>query len=98
MTISFAADLAHLFDVDEFAQSVLYNGGTINGIFDNETVPIEAGGFIPVHEEQPRLTCRTVDVPSITYDQTMTIDSINYKVKAWIHDGTGTTVIQLERQ
>jgi hypothetical protein len=98
MAIAFAADLLQIIDVDDFATAVTYNGGTINGIFDNETVPVDAGGFVAVHEEQPRLTCRTADVPSITYDQTMVIGAVTYKIKAWVHDGTGVTVIQLERQ
>lgn len=98
MAIAFAADLLQLVDLDDFATAVTYNGGTINGIFDNETVPVDAGGFVAVHEEQPRLTCRTADVASITYDQTMVIGAVTYKVKAWVHDGTGVTVVQLERQ
>ena len=91
-------DLTDILSIEEFAVSVTYDGGTITGIFDNETVPVEAGGFVPVHEEQPRLTCRTADVPSITYDQVMVIASVTYKVKAWVHDGTGVTTVQLERQ
>lgn len=91
-------DLTDILSIEEFAVSVTYDGGTINGIFDNETVPVEAGGFVPVHEEQPRLTCRTADVPSITYDQVMVIGAVTYKVKAWVHDGTGVTTVQLERQ
>lgn len=98
MAIAFADDLAQLLDLDDFATAVTYSGGTINGIFDNDTIPVDAGGFVPVHEEQPRLTCRTADVPSITYDQTMVILGVTYKIKAWVHDGTGVTVIQLERQ
>jgi len=98
MPLPFANDLTFILDVDDFATAVTYGGGTINGIFDNETVPVDAGGFVPVHEEQPRLTCRTADVPSITYDQTMVIGAVTYKVKAWVHDGTGVTVVQLERQ
>lgn len=98
MAIAFADDLAQLLDLDDFATAVTYSGGTINGIFDNDTIPVDAGGFVPVHEEQPRLTCRTTDVPSITYDQTMVILGVTYKIKAWVHDGTGVTVIQLERQ
>jgi hypothetical protein len=98
MPLPFANDLTVILDVDDFATAVTYSGGTINGIFDNETVPVDAGGFVPVHEEQPRLTCRTVDIPSIAYDQTMVILGVTYKVKAWVHDGTGVTVVQLERQ
>jgi hypothetical protein len=98
MAIAFADDLSLILDVDDFAVAVTYDGGTINGIFDNETVPVDAGGFVSVHEEQPRLTCRTTDVPSIAQDQTMVINAVTYKVKAWIHDGTGVTTVQLERQ
>jgi len=98
MPLPLTDDLATILNVDEFATAVTYDGGTIYGILDNETVPVDAGGFVPVHEEQPRLTCRSTDVPSITYDQTMVISSVTYKVKAWIHDGTGVTTVQLERQ
>jgi hypothetical protein len=97
MAIPFADDLSNIFDVDEFATAVTYNGGTINGIFDNETVPIDAGGFAIVHQEQPRLTCRTVDLSSIAEGQAMVINSVNYTIQAWIDDGTGVTVIQLEK-
>jgi hypothetical protein len=98
MALPFATDLLTLFNVDEFAVNVTYSGGTIRGIFDNETVPVDAGGFVSVHQEQPRLTCRTTDVPSIAEDQTMVISGATYKVRAWIHDGTGVTVVQLEKQ
>jgi len=98
MAIAFQDDLSYMLDVDDFATAVTYDGGTINGIFDNETVPVDAGGFVPVHEEQPRLTCRTSDIPSIAQDQVMVIGGVSYDVKAWIHDGTGVTVVQLERQ
>jgi hypothetical protein len=98
MALPFATDLLTLFNVDEFAVNVTYSGGRIRGIFDNETVPVDAGGFVSVHQEQPRLTCRTTDVPSIAEDQTMVISGVTYKVRAWIHDGTGVTVVQLEKQ
>lgn len=98
MAIPFATDLLTLFNVDEFAVSVTYSGATIRGIFDNETVPVDAGGFVSVHQEQPRLTCRTTDVPSIAEDQTMVISGVTYRVRAWIHDGTGVTSVQLEKQ
>ncbi len=97
MAIPFADDLSNIFDVDEFATAVTYDGGTINGIFDNETIPVDAGGYVSVHEEQPRLTCRTTDISSIAYNQVMVINAITYYVRAWIHDGTGVTVIQLEK-
>lgn len=97
MPLPFLSDLADILNLEEFAVSVIYDGGTINGVFDNETVPVDAGGFVQVHQEQPRLTCRTADVPSIAEDQAMVIGLVDYVVKAWVHDGTGVTIVQLEK-
>lgn len=97
MAIPFTDDLAIMLDVEEFATAITYDGGTINGVFDNETVPVDAGGYAQVHQEQPRITCRTSDVPSIAEGETMTIASVDYVIRAWIHDGTGVTTIQLEK-
>lgn len=90
-------DLTSILLVDEFATAVTYDGGTIYGIFDNETVPVDAGGYVQVHQEQPRLTCRTADIPTIAEDDQMVINSITYDIKAWVHDGTGVTTVQLEK-
>lgn len=96
-------DLADIFNIEEFAVTVTYRrknalgDSTITGIFDNETVPVETGGFVPVHEEQPRLTCRTSDIPNVSETDQMIINSVTYTVRAWVHDGTGVTVVQLER-
>ena len=98
MSIPFAADLANMFSTTEFAVSVSYDGGTIKGIFDNETVPVDAGGIVPVHEEQPRLTLRTTDVSSIAFGQVMVVNSVNYKVREFLDDGTGVTIVSLEKQ
>lgn len=104
MAIPFADDLTSIFDVDEFASSVTYrrklNQGesTITGIFDNETVPVDAGGIAAVHQEQPRFTCRTADIPYIAEDDYLIVNTVDYRVVAWLHDGTGVTIVQLEKQ
>lgn len=97
MAISLADDLDLIFDIEDFAVAATYGGGTINGIFDNETVPMDAGGTAQVHQEQPRFTCRTTDVSSVASGQTIVIDGITYNIVAWIHDGTGVTILQLEK-
>lgn len=97
MVLPLADDFAAILNVNEFAVAVTYGGATINGIFDNETIPIDAGGYAQVHQEQPRLICRTSDVPSIAEGDTMVISGTTYVIRAWIHDGTGGTVIQLEK-
>lgn len=104
MAIAFTDDLSLILDVNDFAVSVTYRrknalgDSTIVGIFDKETVPVDAGGFVPVHEEQPRLTCRTSDIPNISETDEMIIESVTYTVRAWVHDGTGVTTVQLERK
>ena len=104
MPLPLSDDLTDILNIEEFATTVAYQrkdalgDSTIYGIFDNETVPVDTGGFVPVHEEQPRLTCRTADVPNIAETDVMIINSVTYKVRAWVHDGTGVTTVQLERQ
>lgn len=97
MAIALADDLSLIFDIEDFAVSAIYGGSTITGIFDNETVPMDAGGTAQVHQEQPRFTCRTTDVSSVASGDTITINAITYNIVAWIHDGTGVTVLQLEK-
>lgn len=97
MPISLNDDILTLLDLDDFAVSATYEGGLINGIFDNETVPVDAGGFAQVHQEQPRFTCRTSDLPEIEEGQAIVISAVTYDIKAWVHDGTGVTTLQLER-
>lgn len=104
MAIPFAADLISIMNVNEFATSVSYSRrgalgiSIISGIFDNETMPVDAGGGVSVHQEQPRFTCRTIDVPNVSEDDQIVIAAVVYTVRAWIHDGTGVTVLQLERK
>ena len=101
MALPLASDLADILSIDEFAVAATYtpSGGsaaTVNGVFDNETVPVEAGGFVPVHEEQPRFTCRTADVSGVSDGDAIVINGVSYTIRAWVHDGTGVTVLQLE--
>jgi hypothetical protein len=104
MAIPFAADLSLMMNADDFGTSITYRrknamgDSTILGIFDNETVPVDAGGLVSVHEEQPRVTCRTTDIPYISETDEMIVSGVTYKVRAWVHDGTGVTTVQLERQ
>lgn len=90
-------DLVSILNVDEFAIAATYDGGTIYGIFDNETVPVDAGGYAQVHQEQPRFLCRSIDVPDIAEGEAIVISAVTYAIRAWIHDGTGVTQIQLEK-
>ncbi len=97
MALPLSNDILTILNVDEFAVNVTYAGGTIKGIFDNETIPVDAGGAVQVHQEQPRLACRTSDISSIAEGATMVINGVTYTAQAWVHDGTGMTEVQLEK-
>lgn len=102
MALPISDDLAAILNVDEFAVSATYTptGGaavTINGILDNETVPVETGGYVAVHEEQPRFTCRTQDLTGLVEGSSLVVSGVSYSIRAWVHDGTGVTILQLEK-
>ena len=103
MPLPFLSDLADILNLDEFAVAANYSrvnalgDSVVNGVFDNETVPVDSGGFVQVHQEQPRFTCRTADVPSIAEGDILTVSGVQYLIRAWVHDGTGVTTVQLEK-
>jgi hypothetical protein len=97
MNLPLISDILTILDVDEFATQVTYGGSTILAIFDKETVPVDAGGSVEVHQADPKLTCKTADVPSLTEGDAMTINGVPYRAMSWVHDGTGMTEIELEK-
>jgi hypothetical protein len=103
MALPLLTDLATIFIADEFGVSITrYTAGfsassTFVGIFDNETIPVDAGGYVSVHQEQPRVTCRTSDVSDIKEGDVFVISGVEYTVRHWVHDGTGVTVVGLEK-
>tara|TARA_R110001632_G_scaffold9645_2_gene36794 strand:- start:3610 stop:3990 length:381 start_codon:yes stop_codon:yes gene_type:complete len=70
---------------------------SFNAIFDNQTVPVELPGSVVAHQEQPMLTCRTIDVSDIVENDTYEINSVEYIAKSWMDNGVGVTEIRLEK-
>jgi len=102
MAVESATDRAVFVDVDDFGTAATYtpSGGsaaTVNGIFDNEFIEVDAGGGVGVALVQPRFHCRTADVSSAAEGDAITIDSVAYTVRIVQDDGTGMTVLILER-
>jgi hypothetical protein len=62
MAVETADDRAIFIGVDDFGVAATYNGATINGIFDNDFVEVDAGGGVGFALQQPRFVCRTADV------------------------------------
>jgi hypothetical protein len=94
----FDEDLGEFLDTDEFATAATYTpaGGsakTVNGIFDARY--FEALG---IDGTQPAFTCVASDVPDAARGDALVIDSVDYKVSGVEPDGTGLTVLRLEKQ
>ena len=101
MAVESTADRAIFFDVDDFGTAATYtpDGGaasTVNGIFDNDFIEVDAGGGVGVALQQPRFQCRTADVSSAAEGDAIVISSVNYTVRIVQDDGTGMTTLVLE--
>lgn len=102
MAVESATDRAVFVDVDDFGTAATYtpSGGsaaTVNGIFDNEFIEVDAGGGVGVALNQPRFHCRTADVSSAAEGDAITIGGVAHTVRIVQDDGTGMTVLILER-
>lgn len=97
--MAFTEDLSEFFDTTHgFGVTATYNGATpINGIFDAAYFEPEAG-FGGIQLSQPVFLCRTADVPSATHGQTLVVNSVNYQIVGVEPDGTGMTLLKLEKQ
>ena len=103
MAVESADDRAIFFGVDDFGVAATYNlqgGGssTVNGIFDNDFIEVDAGGGIGVAMQQPRFQCRTADISTAAEGDTIVISAVTYTVRIVQDDGTGMTVLVLEKQ
>jgi len=97
--MAFTEDLTEFLDTAYgFAVTATYNGSTsVNGIFDAEYFEPDAG-FAGIQSAQPVFLCRTVDVASAAHGQTLVVASVNYKIVGVEPDGTGMTLLKLEKQ
>jgi len=87
----------------DFGQTVTYTvqGGSaknITAIFDNQFVEVDTGGEVGFAIQQPRLTCRTSDVSNCTEGDSFVISGTTYLSRIVQDDGTGMTIIVLEKQ
>ena len=75
----------------EFAVTATIAGIQVDGIFESPYIDTqEVAGF------SPTITCQTVDVENVVEDDTVIIDSVNYRVSGIQADGTGITILTLE--
>jgi len=73
-------------------QTVTVNGNPISAIFDAEYIsPLNVASTNPV------LTCRSIDVASVVRGNASVVGAVNYTVRGIEPDGTGITLLILER-
>ena len=100
MAVETDTERSIFFDSDDFASSATFNdvsagtSSTIKGIFDKESIE-QAVGEAGIIEEVPMFTCKTSEVSSATFNDTLVIDSTTYYIKELLPDGTGVTRITL---
>tara|TARA_Y100000004_G_C8647879_1_gene299828 strand:- start:64 stop:375 length:312 start_codon:yes stop_codon:yes gene_type:complete len=102
MAVESAADRAIFLDVDDFGTAASYTPGggsaaTVNGIFDNDFIEVDAGGGVGVALQQPRFHCRTADVSSAAEGDALVVSGVNYTIRIVQDDGTGMTMLVLEK-
>lgn len=92
----FTEDMSAYFRTADFGTAAVYSGSgaTINGVLDAEY--LEPMGR--VQASTPVFACATADVASATHGQTLTIGATVYKIVGVEPDGTGMTVLRLEKQ
>jgi len=103
MAVETADDRAIFVGIDDFGVAATYtpSGGaasTVNGIFDNDFIEIDAGGGVGVAMQQPRFHCRTADVSSAAEGDALVVNTISYIIRIVQDDGTGMTMMVLEKQ
>ena len=98
MAVESADDRAIFVGTDDFGVSATFGAATVNGIFDNEFVEVDAGGGVGFALQQPRFVCRTADVSAAAEGDTITINATGYTIRIVQDDGTGMTTLVLEKQ
>ena len=76
----------------DFGVVATIGAATVIGIFDVPTA--ETFGMLGT---DPTFTCAAADVPGIAAGQAVTINAVAYTVTAVRPDGTGVTVLTLEK-
>lgn len=87
----FAEDLASFFT--DFGVDATLNGEAVRVIFDAAYVDP-----LGVESSGPVATLPTADAATVAHGQTLIVSGTTYKVRGVEPDGTGITLLRLERQ
>ena len=93
--MAFVEDLAPFFSTGDFAIDATLGGTAVTGIFD--AAYLEPLGNI-VEGVGPVFTLPSADAASAAHGTTLVIGATTYKVRGIELDGTGVTLLRLEKQ
>lgn len=91
----FAEDLSPFFSTAEFAVDAILDGVAVRGIFDRKY--IDAGAGMGMASTAPAFTLASGAVPASPVGKLLTVNGENYAIAAIEPDGTGITLLILER-
>jgi len=88
--MAFVEDLTPFFS--EFGETCTVDGVQITAIVDSPYTQA-----LDVATSAWSLTCRAADVTTVVFNDTATVRSVSYRVVGIEPDGTGVTVLRLEK-
>jgi hypothetical protein len=89
----FTDDASAFFVEDEFTELVTIAGESVKAIFDNQYSRVG----VMLSTSDPALWCQTADVSTVARGAVAIVRGVTYAVRDIQPDGTGITVLQLER-
>jgi hypothetical protein len=93
--MAFVEDFAPFFNTADFAVDATLGGVAVEGIFDADY--LEPLGNV-VEGSGPVFTLATADATGAVHGTTLVIGATTYKVRGIEPDGTGVTLLRLEKQ
>lgn len=97
MTINFTENFNIYFDNRFGAEDATVNGTTVTGIFDEQYVDVLVG-TIPVVGVKPTFQAASSDLVGVAAGDHVVVRATNYEVVTPQPDGSGSTMLILEKQ
>lgn len=100
--MAFTEDLSLFYDTEGFAVEASFKHGsgsavTIRGIFDNAYYAVDTQAEVDIACTQPRFQCATSSVASAAEGDKLTLDGVEYTIIDIQPDGTGVTMLILQK-
>ena len=96
----FSENLNQFFEINDFAIDAVINYGTnqtrnVKVIFETPSQSVEIYNT-SIEADAPRLSCKTSELNGVKTGNTVTAQSVTYKIIQISHDGTGISFLYLK--